>query len=160
MRTLSKVGIAMVLQVAVCLGQQSPASSPVAKPPDPAVAHIEELKAKAEHKGEADRGRIYADIAHELVELANTQFTNGDGDKGQSSIKEAVSYAEKAAASAEEKGHKIKNAEITLRETARRIEEVRKTLSIDDQPPLKEAVEKLEGLRKQLLQKMFGDDKK
>ena len=157
MRMRVNVGLVAVLQVTVCFAQQAPQP---AKPPDPAMAHIEELKAKAEHKGEADRGRIYADIAHDLVELANNQFTNGDTDKGQDSIKAAVDYAEKATASAREKGHKIKDAEITLRETARRIEEVRRTLAIDDQPPLKAAVERLEGMRKQLLQKMFGDDKK
>jgi hypothetical protein len=153
----AKVGLVAFLQVAVCFAQQAP---PPVKQPDPAITHIEELKSKAERKGDADRGRIYADIAHELVELANNQFTNGEPDKGQASIKDAVSFAEKATASASEKGHKIKDAEITLRETARRIEEVRRTLAVDDQPPLKEAVERLETLRKQLLQKMFGDDKK
>lgn len=141
-----------------CVMAQTASAAPAK--PDPIAAHIEELKAKAEHKGEADRGRIYADIARELVELANTQFTNGYPVKGQESIKDAVSYAEKSAASAEEKGRKIKNAEITLRETARRIEELRRTLDVDDQPPLKDAVDRLEALRKQLLQRMFGDDKK
>lgn len=151
MKRTAIAGLATLLQVGVCLAQQAPQPPK----PDPIITHIEELKAKAEHKGEADRGRIYADIAHDLVELANTQFTNGESEKGQASIRDAVSYAEKAAASAEEKGHKIKNAEITLRETARRIEEVRKTLDIDDQPPLKQAVERLEALRKELLQRMF-----
>jgi|1185.fasta_scaffold314611_2 hypothetical protein len=155
-----KVGWVLAMLASGCVGQQAPAASAAPTRSDPAAAHIDELKAKAERKGEADRGRIYADIAHELVELANAQFTNGDAEKGHASIKDAVAYAEKAAASAEEKGHKIKNAEITLRETSRRIEEVRKTLDIDDQPPLKDAVQKLEALRKQLLQRMFGDDKK
>jgi len=148
-----KLGLAL-LTFCPCLAQTP------AMPVDGMIAHIDELKNKAEHKGEADRGRIYADIAHELVELANAQFTNGDPDKGQASIRSAVDYAEKSASSAEEKGHKIKNAEITLRQTARRIDEVRKTLDIDNQPPLKDAVDRLEQLRKQLLQRMFGDDKK
>jgi polyhydroxyalkanoate synthesis regulator phasin len=153
MRSAGKLGVCMLL-LSPCLAQQPMPS------PDAGMAHIEELKAKAEHKGEADRARYYAEIAHELVEVANVQFTNGEPDKGQASIKDAVAYAEKAATSAEEKGHKIKNAEITLRETSRRIEEVRKTLDVDNQPPLKAAVERLEQLRKQLLQRMFGDDKK
>jgi len=150
--------IAVTLTVS-CWATQQP-SAPTPAKPDPVSAHIEELKQKAERKGEADRGHAYAEVAHELVEFANLQFTNGDSEKGQAAIRDAVTYAEKAAASAEEKGHKIKNAEITLRETARRIDEVRKTLDIDDQPPLKQAVERLEELRKKLLQKMFGDDKK
>lgn len=155
----SITGWAVWLALSPCLGQQLPASAAPAKP-DPAIAHIEELKSKAEHKGDADRGRIYADIAHELVELANNQFINGESEKGQASIKDAVNYAEKSANSADMKGHKIKNAEIMLRETARRIEEVRRTLDVDDQPPLKEAVNRIEELRKKLLQRMFGEDKK
>lgn len=147
----------VALMLGTCLAQQQ---TPASQSTEAGLAHIEQLKAKAEQKGEADRARIYADIAHELVEVANSQFTNGDLDKGQASIKDAVTYAEKAATSAEEKGHKIKNAEITLRETARRIDEVRRTLDVDNQPPLKAAVDRLEQLRKQLLQRMFGDDKK
>ena len=158
MKRLFISAIVMVFAACVLCAQSPPAAD--ATKPDPAVAHIEELKAKAEHKGEADRGRIYADIARELVELANTQFNGGDSAKGQASIKEAVNYAEKSAASADEKGHGIKNAEITLRLTARRIEEVRRMVEVDDQPPLKEAVERLEQLRKLLLQRMFGEDKK
>ena len=60
----------MYLARSMCFAQQQAAAQPSMT--DPACAHIEELKAKAEHKGEADRGRIYADIAHELVELANS----------------------------------------------------------------------------------------
>jgi hypothetical protein len=156
MRTAGKLGM-LALMLSACFAQQQPPPSSVT---DAGLAHIEQLKARAEQRGEADRARDYAEIAHELVEVANMQFTNGDPDKGQASIKDAVAYAEKAATSAEEKGHKIKNAEITLRETARRIEEVRKTLDIDNQPPLKAAVNRLELLRKQLLQRMFGDGKK
>ena len=84
------------LTLCVCFAQQ-PSGAAAPTKPDPALAHIEELKAKAEHKGDADRGRIYADIAHELVELANNQFINGESDKGQASIKDAVHYAEKSA---------------------------------------------------------------
>src|SRR5882672_3258 len=79
MQKLPIAGLFLVL-TAFCLGQQSAPTQPVKV--DPAIARIEELKSKAEHKGEADRGRIYADVARELVELANTQFINGESDKG------------------------------------------------------------------------------
>src|SRR5437764_866285 len=100
------IGVTVVaLALSPCLAQQ-PDKNPAPNKPDPAVAHIEELKIKAERKDDADRGRLYADIAHQLVELANAQFTNGESDKGQVSIKEAVNYAEKSANSADMKGHK------------------------------------------------------
>src|SRR5437879_5324772 len=149
--------IGLLLIVGSSIAQQPPAPE---KPQNPALSKIEEMKSHAERMNSADRARIYADIARDLVELANQQFTDGQVEKAQSSIKEAVTYSEKSAASAQEKGKKIKNTEITLRETARRIEEVRRTLAVDDQPPLVTAVARIEELRRQLLDHMFGNEKK
>jgi hypothetical protein len=144
---------ALIVLTGLCFGQQSNGDTP--KTDNPALAKIDGLKAQAEKKSSADRARIYADIARELVEVANQQFTDGDVEKAQASIKDAVAYSEKSAASAQEKGKKIKDTEITLRETARRVEEVRRTVAIDDQPPLAAAVTRIEELRRQLLDHMF-----
>ena len=152
MRIISKLA-ALIILAGLCFGQQSSAATPNAD--NPALAKIDGMKAQAEKKNSADRARIYADIARELVEIANQQFTDGDAEKAQSSIKDAVTYSEKSAASAQEKGKKIKDTEITLRVTARRIEEVRRTVAVDDQPPLAAAVTRIEELRRQLLDQMF-----
>lgn len=152
MRIVFKLA-ALIVLTTLCFGQQSNASAP--KPDNPALTKIEGMKAQAEKKNSADRARIYADIARDLVEVANQQFTDGDVEKAQTSIKDAVTYSEKSAASAQENGKKIKDTEITLRETARRIEEVRRTIAVDDQPPLAAAVTRIEELRRQLLDHMF-----
>jgi hypothetical protein len=152
MRIVSQLA-ALIVLAGLCFGQQSVAATP--KADNPALAKIDTLKAQAEKKKSADRARIYADIARELVEVANQQFTDGDVEKAQASIKDAVTYSEKSAASAQEKGKKIKDTEITLRETARRVEEVRRTVAADDQPPLAAAVTRIEELRRQLLDHMF-----
>jgi hypothetical protein len=149
---------AMIILGGLSLAQQ-PAPAP-AKTENPAIAKIETMKANAEKKNSADRARDYSDIARELVEVANQQFTDGEVDKAQASIKDAVAYSEKSAAAAREKGKKIKNTEITLRQTARRIEEVRRTVAADDQPPLAAAAERIEELRSELLAHMFGNEKK
>src|SRR5437868_3360196 len=149
MRTAHQL-VAMILFCGLCVAQQQPAPA-TPKTENPALSKIEAMKANAEKKDSADRARTYADIARELVEVANQQFTDGEVDKAQSSIKDAVTYSEKSAASAQEKGKKIKNTEITLRETARRIEELRRTVAVDDQPPLAAAVVRIEELRRELL---------
>jgi hypothetical protein len=139
---------------------QQPPAPAATKTENPEIVKIEAMKANAEKKSSADRARAYADIARELVEVANQQFTDGEVDKAQSSIKDAVAYSERSAAAAKEKGKKIKNTEITLRETARRIDEVRRTVAADDQPPLAAAVARIEELRRELLAHMFGNEKK
>ncbi|MCU1311250.1 MAG: hypothetical protein JWO20_2375 [Candidatus Angelobacter sp.] len=158
MRIASQVAVMFVLG-GLSLAQQPPAPA-AAKAENPAIVKIDAMKANAEKKSSADRARAYADIARELVEVANQQFTDGEVDKAQSSIKDAVAYSEKSAAAAQEKGKKIKNTEITLRETARRIDEIRRTVAADDQPPLAVAVTRIEELRRELLAHMFGNEKK
>ena len=149
----------MIVLGGLCLAQQQPAPA-TPKTENPALIKIEAMKANAEKKSSADRARAYADIARELVEVANQQFTDGEVDNAQASVKEAVAYSEKSAIAAQEKGKKIKNTEITLRETARRIDEVRRTVAADDQPPLAAAVVRIEELRRELLAHMFGNEKK
>jgi hypothetical protein len=150
---------ATIILASLCFAQEAP-TPPAPKAENSELSKIEAMKANAEKKGSADRARAYAEIARELVEVANQQFTDGEVDKAQSSIKEAVAYSEKSAAAAEEKGKKIKNTEITLRETARRIDEIRRTVAVDDQPPLAAAVARINDLRRDLLAHMFGSEKK
>ncbi|MCU1307379.1 MAG: hypothetical protein JWN45_2074 [Acidobacteriaceae bacterium] len=150
---------AMIVFGGLSLAQQAPAPA-APKTENPAILKIEAMKSNAEKKSSADRARVYSDIARELVEVANQQFTDGEVDKAQSSIKDAVAYSEKSAVAAQEKGKKIKNTEITLRETARRIDELRRTVAADDQPPLAAAVARIDELRRELLAHMFGSEKK
>jgi hypothetical protein len=140
-----------------CLAQSA---APAPKPENPGIAKIESMKARAEKMGSGDRARIYSVIARELVEVANQQFVDGEVEKAQNSIKEAVAFSDKSVTEAQVKGKKIKNTEITLRETARRIDEVRRTIAVDDQPPLAEAVLRIEEMRRKLLDHMFGAEKK
>lgn len=114
------------------------------------------LISKAESMKQHERGKVYSQIARELVEEANDQFNLGDLEKGMASIKQAVDFAEKAALAAREKSKKIKDTEINLRKCTRRLDEVRRSLALDDQPPLVAAHERLEQLNKELLHHMFA----
>src|SRR5579864_5399329 len=116
---------------------------------------LAQLKAHAEKMHEQDRGRIYSDIARELAEIANQQYAENHTEMAQATVKESVSYAEKATNSAKLHNKKIKDTEINLRECARRMEEIRRSVILEEQPPLKEAVARIDQLRKELLDHMF-----
>jgi len=116
---------------------------------------LAQLKAHAEKMHEQDRGRIYSDIARELTEIASQQFAENHPEMAQASVKESVSYAEKATDSAKMHSKKIKDTEISLRECARRLEEIRRSVILEEQPPLREAIVRIDQLRKQLLDHMF-----
>ena len=65
-------------------------------------------------------------------------------------------YAGRAAEAAQKSGKHLKDTEILLRETARRLDDVRKTLNFDDRPHVEAAVQQVEKFRQQLLDHMFG----
>ena len=117
-------------------------------------------KAKAERMHPHDRGQIYAEIAHELVDIADQQYANNEFDKAEASIKEAAQFAERAVAATQEHHKKMKETEINLRKCERRLEELRRSLAVDDQPPVKSAEDRVIQLRKDLLAAMFAPDKK
>lgn len=117
-----------------------------------APSEIDRMKAKAEAMKDYERGKIYAEIARELTEDANRQFTDGKPVEAQATVQEVVAFAQKASAAAKLKNKKTKDTEINLRKTARRLEEVEKTLAVEDRPAVKAAVDKLDEIRKDLLE--------
>lgn len=116
------------------------------------TTRLDELIAKVEKTEEHNRSKLYSEIARELTEVANQQYTDGDPEKALATVKDVVTYAEKASAAAKLKNKKLKDTEITLRKTARRLEEVERTLAIEYRPPVNAAVEKLDAIRKDLLE--------
>ncbi len=124
-----------------------------------AESRLEELKHRAEREDEQKRGPVYVDISREYVEMADHEFNSGDNDHAQSDLKEAVSYAEKAVASALLRGKNIKETEIKLRKVANRVEEVRRSVAVEQQELTELAHKRLEDLRTQLLNRMFGKAK-
>ena len=53
-------------------------------------------------------------------------------------------------------GKQLKSTEILLRETARRLNDVSKTLNFDDRTYVEAAVKQVEKSRQQILDQMFG----
>jgi hypothetical protein len=116
---------------------------------------LEDLKSKAEHKSEADRGPAYADVVEELVKRAEQHFKAAQSAEGQDDVKQAVEYAEKAAASTKIKGKHIKKTEIKLRHSQYDLDQMRRSAVLQDQQVLESAVKRIQELRDELLRRMF-----
>src|SRR5579872_1348110 len=121
---------------------------------------VGELRAKIERTKERDRGELYAELAHALVEEVNTEYSANDFAKANTTLKEVLDLAQKATDLALANEKHIKRVEIELRETARRLNEIKRSLSIEDQPPVTEVADKIEKMRLALFDTMFGDKKK
>lgn len=119
----------------------------------------EQLKAEAESSTGGQQGLAYARLAERLVDVADEQFTAGDSVKGQQTVQEVFANATKAHDIAASSRKKMKEVEIHLRETQRRLENVRRTLAAEDRPPLQAVEKKLADLRQDLLNVMFAPKK-
>jgi len=121
---------------------------------------LDQLKAEAEKANGGHQAQLYGQLAELTVEVADQQFTQGDSVQGQETVKQVLEYATRAHDISLEKHKKMKEIEIHLRETQRRLESVRRTLAADDRPALEEVEKKLADFRQDLLNAMFAPKKK
>jgi hypothetical protein len=117
---------------------------------------LDALKGRAEKARLQDQPHLFATIARREVNEADRFYTQGDIASGTKAVDELVHYASRAAEAAQKSGKHLKDTEILLRETSRRLDDVRKTLNFDDRPYVEAAVKQVEKLRQQLLDQMFG----
>jgi hypothetical protein len=98
--------------------------------------------------------------ADELVNVADQQFTNGNSPQAHATIQEVLKYAGKARDAAVNGHTSLKETEIHLRQTQRHLEALKRTLAVEDRPPLDQVEKRIEQLRQDLLDVMFGAKKR
>lgn len=120
---------------------------------------LDQLRAEAQKASGGHQALLYAELAERLVEQADQQFTQGESVKAQATIQEILSVATRARDSGVHSRRKLKETEIHLRLTQRRLEDVRRTLSADDRPEVEAVEKKLSDFRQDLLNAMFSPRK-
>ena len=117
---------------------------------------LEALKARAENAKPQDQAHLFATIARREVNEADRFYTEGDITNATKAVDDVVHYAARATEAALKSGKHLKDTEILLRATARRLDDVRRTLNFEDRPYVEAAVKQVEKLRQKLLEQMFG----
>jgi hypothetical protein len=116
---------------------------------------IEKLIARAETHSD-NQAEHCADVARREVEIANQYYTSGDVTKAEDAVKLTITYSQKALEAGKRTHKKLKETDLTLRKTSRRLSDVEQTLAFEDKPLVKDAVTKIEQIRSQLLALMFA----
>jgi hypothetical protein len=116
---------------------------------------VEQLKARFESAAPKDRVSLALRVAELQTEAADKSYAGGKTDEARAAIQDVVSYTEKAGDAAAQSGKKLKDAEITVRKIAHRLNDIKRSLNFEDQPPVQDAIDHLEHVRTQLLSKMF-----
>jgi len=116
---------------------------------------VEKLIARADVQDNSQAEHCAA-VARREVEIANQYYTSGDVTKAEDAVKLTVTYSQKALEAGKRTHKKLKETDLTLRKTSRRLSDVEQTLAFEDKPLVKDAVTKIEQVRTQLLALMFA----
>lgn len=122
---------------------------------------VDELKARFEKAHAEDRPQLGMKIAERQLHDADRLYNESKVDEARAAVEDVVTYSEKARDAATQTKKHLKEVEIDARKMAEKLRDIKRNLNFDDQPPVKEAIDRLEAVRTTLLDEMFAkDDKK
>ena len=127
--------------------------------PSPRDESIEQLKARSKNALPQDRPGLFLQIAERQLQEADKLYKSGDVELAHAAVDDIVAYSEQARDAATQTKKHLKNVEIGLRKIAERLRDIKRTISIEDQPAVDSAVQRLEEMRTLLLKQMFSKEK-
>lgn len=120
---------------------------------------LDELKARFESAHVEDRPEMGIRIARAQLRNADQLYSSGHVEQARAAIEDIVGYSEKARDASMQSKKRLKNVEIDVRKIADKLRDIKRTLAFEDQPPVDQAIRRLEDVRTTLLQAMFAKDK-
>lgn len=125
-----------------------------------ADATIEELKARVTSTEIGSRPRLCLQIAERQLEAANKLFASTQSDEAKAALTDVVTYSELARDYAIQSRKHLKQTEIAVRGMTRKLNDLKHTVTHDDQAAIQDAIDRLQRVRDDLLQAMFPHGKK
>ncbi len=121
---------------------------------------VDQLKTRFESARPEDRAQLGIRIAQLQLRNADALYNKGNAEQARIAVEDIATYAEKARDAAEQTQKHLKNVEIDARKMADKLRDIKRTLSVDDQPPVEQAIRRLEDVRTTLLKAMFAKKEK
>jgi hypothetical protein len=121
---------------------------------------VDQLKARFESAHPEDRAELGMRIAQLQLRNADALYNKGNADLARVAVEDIATYGEKARDAAEQTQKHLKNVEIGARKMADKLRDIKRTLSVDDQPAVEQAIRRLEDVRTTLLKAMFAKKEK
>ena len=113
------------------------------------------LIVKAEQAQPKDQCFLYAELVHEMSELAGQQLNAGDGDHASATLKTMQHYADKIHAGLSVDSRRMKNAEELMRLTSFRLKGILNAASYEDRQALQMTLDQLERVQTELMMQVF-----
>lgn len=118
---------------------------------------IDQLKERLSAAAVADKPKICVQIAQRQLAETTKLFAAADPDpaKTQAALTDVVAFSELARDYSIQSHKHEKQTEIAVRAMARKLSDMLHTLARDEQPPVKDAIQRLQRVRDDLLTAMF-----
>ncbi len=120
----------------------------------------DQLKARFESARPEDRAELAIRIAQYQLRNADKFYTDGQSDQARAAVDDIVTYSEKARDTVTQTRKRLKDVEINVRKMADKLRDIKRTLAFEDQPPVEQAIRRLEDIRTTLLKEMFAKENK
>jgi hypothetical protein len=116
---------------------------------------VEELKARVASSAAGERARLCVEIAEKRLTETDKLYAGADTEKAQAALTDVVAYSELARDYAIQSHKYQKQAEIAVRGMTRKLTTILHTLGREEEPPVKDAVKRLQRVSDDLLASMF-----
>jgi len=116
---------------------------------------VEELKARLANTRIPDRPQLCLHIAERQLDAAEKLYVAGESEKAQAALTDGTAFAELDRDYAIQSHKHEKQSEIAIRKMARRLGDLKHTVSRDDQEQIQKAIDRLQRIRDDLLAAMF-----
>lgn len=116
---------------------------------------IEELKTRLANAAVQDRPPLCIRISERQVAAADRLYVAGDSEGAKAALEDVVAFAGQARDYAIQSHKHEKQCEIAIRRSARKLADIKHTVSHDDQAPVQDAIDRMERIRDDLLLAMF-----
>jgi len=142
-----------VLILAASLAVQARASSFDDKTPD--QQSIAALKARISQAPPREQCFLYAELIHQMTEVSLQQYQAGEVDKAGDLLKEIQQIAHRMHLATGDNDKRLKNAEILLRHTAFRLNEMLHSSNSEDRPLVEETLAQVNKAESETMMQVF-----
>jgi hypothetical protein len=142
--------IGLLLFFALLLPAPSHASN-MDKPLDPVA--LSALAAKASLAPPKEQCFLYAELVHQMTELAGRQLSQGEDPSA--TLRAVRDYTQKIHLGAAKDNKRLKNAQILMEHTAFRLSEYLHSAALDDRPILESTLKNLNQVQNELMMQVF-----
>ena len=121
---------------------------------------VEELKARLASASGGERPHLCLEIAERQLSSANKFYADGDSEKGEAALTDVAVFCESARDNSIQSGKHLKQTEIAVRQMARKLADLKHTVTHDEQSAVQDTIDRLQRVRDDLLAAMFHNGDK